>query len=96
MTMEEKKELQNLIEKKWNWLKKLIGKNIIDFFQMRDQREEVESQLEDEEEIELLLEEANAYGLRLEVEQWAIQELKEDPELSRLEAYVLAYNEWIK
>ena len=63
---------------------------------MRDQREEEESQLEDEEEIELLLEEANAYGLRLEVEQWAIQELKEDPELSRLEAYVLAYNEWIK
>ena len=96
MTMEEKKELQNLIEKKWNWLKKLIGKNIIDFFQMRDQREEVESQLEDEEEIELLLEEANAYGLRGEVEQWAIQELKEDPDLSRLEAYVLAYNEWIK
>ena len=96
MTMEEKNELQNLIEKKWNWLKKHIGKNIIEFFQMRDQKEEVESQLEDEEEIELLLEEANAYGLRLEVEQWAIQELKEDPDLSRLEAYVMAYNEWIK
>ena len=63
---------------------------------MRDQREEVESQLEDEEEIELILEEANAYGLRLEVEQWAMQELKEDYDLSRLEAYVRAYNEWIK
>ena len=63
---------------------------------MKDQREEEERNLEDEEQIELLLEEANAYGLRLEVEQWAMQELKEDPDLSRLEAYVIAYNEWIK
>ena len=63
---------------------------------MRDQREEEERNLEDEEQIELILEEANAYGLRIEVEQWAIQELKEDPDLSRLEAYVIAYNEWIK
>ena len=63
---------------------------------MKDQREEEENQLEDEENIELLLEEANAYGLRLEVEQWAMQLLKEDPDLSRLEAYVRAYNEWVK
>ena len=65
--MEEKNELRNLIDKKWNWLKTHIGSNIIKFFQMRDQREEVESQLEDEEDIELLLEEANAFGLRWEV-----------------------------
>jgi len=63
---------------------------------MRDQNEEEESQLEDEEDIELILEEANAFGLRIEVEQWAIQLLKEDPTLLRLEAYVMAYNEWIK
>ena len=63
---------------------------------MKDQREEEESLLNDEEDIELLLEEANAYGLRIEVEQWAIQLLKEDPDLSRLEAYVRAYNEWIE
>ena len=63
---------------------------------MRDQREEEENLLEDEEQIDVLLEEANAYGLRIEVEQWAMQELKEDPDLSRLEAYVIAYNEWIK
>ena len=63
---------------------------------MRDQREEEERNLEDEEHIEIILEEANGYGLRIEVEQWAIQLLKEDPDLSRLEAYVLAYNEWIK
>ena len=63
---------------------------------MRDQREEEERNLEDEETIELILEEANNYGLRIEVEQWAIQLLKENSELSRLEAYVRAYNEWIK
>ena len=63
---------------------------------MKDQREEEENLLNDEEDIELLLEEANNYGLRIEVEQWAIQLLKEDSDLSRLEAYVQAYNEWVK
>ena len=63
---------------------------------MKDQREEEENLLNDEENIELLLEEANAYGLRIEIEQWAMQLLKENPDLSRLEAYVQAYNEWIK
>ena len=63
---------------------------------MKSQREEEESLLNDEEDIELLLEETNAYGLRIEVEQWAMQLLKEDPDLSRLEAYVRAYNEWIE
>jgi len=63
---------------------------------MKDQKRKAESEIEDDDQIELLLLEANAYGLRGEVEQWAIQELKEDPDLSRLEAYVLAYNEWIK
>ena len=63
---------------------------------MKYQREEEERNLEDEETIELLLEEANNYGLRIEVELWAMQLLKEDMDLSRLEAYVLSYNEWIK
>ena len=63
---------------------------------MRDQKEEEERNLENEEQIELLLEEANAYGLRLEVEQWAIQLLKEDSDLPRIDAYVRAYNEWIR
>ena len=63
---------------------------------MRDQREEEERNLEDEETIELILEEANNYGLRIEVEQWAMQLLKEDPDLPRIDAYVKAYNEWIK
>ena len=96
MQMEEKNESLKIVKKRWNWLRKNIGQNIIDFFQMKDQKEEEENLLNNEEDIELLLEEANAFGLRLEVEQWAIQLLKEDPDLPRLEAYVQAYNEWIK
>ena len=94
--MEEKSESLKIVKKRWNWLRKNIGQSIIDFFQMRDQREEEERNLEDEEHIEIILEEANGYGLRIEVEQWAMQLLKEDHDLSRLEAYVQAYNEWIK
>ena len=96
MQMEEKNESLKIVKKRWNWLRKIIGWNIINFFQMKDQKEEGENLLNDEEDIELLLEEANAFGLRIEVEQWAIQLLKEDPDLPRLEAYVQAYNEWIK
>ena len=63
---------------------------------MTDQREEEESQLEDEEEIQLLIEEANAFGLRWEVDSFAKKFMDEDPMLPKLEAYVMAYNEWIK
>ena len=40
MKMEEKSESLKIIKKRWNWLRKNIGMSIIDFFQMRDQREE--------------------------------------------------------
>ena len=63
---------------------------------MRDQREEEESLLEDEEDIELLLEEANAFGLRWEVDNTAKEKIRQNPEVSRLEAYVQSYNESIK
>ena len=63
---------------------------------MRDQREEEERNLEDEEDIELLLEEANAFGLRWEVDNTAKEKIKQNPRVSRLEAYVQSYNEWIK
>jgi hypothetical protein len=94
--MEENNESLKIVKKRWNWLRKNIGQNIIDFFQMKDQREEEENQLNDEEDIELLLEEANAFGLRWEVDSFAKQFMDEDPMLPRLEAYVRAYNEWIK
>ena len=63
---------------------------------MRDQREEVESQLKDEEDIELLLEEANGWGLRWEVDNTAKEKIEQNPGVSKLEAYVQAYNKWIK
>ena len=96
MKMEEKNESLKIIEERWNWLRKNIGKNIIDFFQMKDQKEEEENLLNDEEDIELLLEEANAFGLRWEIDNTARQIMEQDPMLPKLEAYVRAYNEWIK
>ena len=63
---------------------------------MRDQKEEVENQLEDEEDIELLLEEAKRWGLRWEVDITAKKIIEQNPVLPKLEAYVQAYNEWIK
>ena len=63
---------------------------------MKDQREEEENLLNDEEDIELLLEEANNYGLRIEVDITAKQIMQQNPILPKLEAYVQAYNEWIK
>ena len=63
---------------------------------MKDQKEEEENQLNDEEDIELLLEEANAFGLRWEIDSTAKQMMEQNPNLPKLEAYVQAYNEWIK
>ena len=63
---------------------------------MKYQREEEENLLNDEEDIELLLEEANAFGLRWEIDSTAKQMMEQNPMLPKLEAYVQAYNEWIK
>jgi hypothetical protein len=49
-----------------------------------------------EEEIEELLHEAAAYGLRLEVMETAKQILDENPNMSKVNAYSLAYKEWVK
>ena len=63
---------------------------------MKDKREEEENLLNDEEDIELLLEEANAFGLKWEIDSTAKQMMEQNPMLPKLEAYVQAYNEWIK
>ena len=93
--MEEKKEQLRLTKSRWKLLKKHTGQNIINSFQKINQKKE-----EDEEQIELILEEANAYGLRQEVKEWAEKELKKASSkgiwLSKLDAYVNAYHEWIK
>jgi len=46
--------------------------------------------------IQEILEEANAHGLRREVEEWAEKFRAEDLLLTDLECYQLAYDEWIK
>ena len=89
--MEEKKEQLRLTKLRWKLLRERIGKNIINSFQKTNLKKE-----EDEEQIELILEEANAYGLRQEVKMWAEKELEKDNTLSKLDAYVIAYHEWIK
>ena len=93
--MEEKKEQLRLTKIRSKIQKKYIGMNIIDSFQKINQKNE-----EDEEQIELILEEANAYGLRQEVKEWAEKELKKASSkgiwLSKIDAYVNAYHEWIK
>ena len=48
------------------------------------------------EEIEEILMEASAYGLRTEVMDWARKEMKENPKMRRVDAYHQAFNEWVK
>jgi hypothetical protein len=50
--------------------------------------------LEEQMDIELILKEASAYGLQIEVDETAHKFLEEG--CSPIEAYQHAYNEWIK
>ena len=97
--MEEKNEQLRLIKLRWKLLRERIGKNIINSFQKINLRNEAvkrKLQMSEEEQIEEILEEANAYNLREEVKIWAEKELEKDNTLSKLDAYVIAYHEWIK
>jgi len=46
--------------------------------------------------IEAILEESQIYNLRIEVHETAKKLLTQMPELTLLEAYKIAYEEWIK
>lgn len=50
----------------------------------------------DSEHIEELLYEAHAYGMRDEVMDWARKEMDENPRMKRVDAYELAFREWVK
>jgi len=89
--MEEKKEQLRLTKSRWKLLREHIGRNIINSFQQTDQKN-----AEDEEQIEEILEEANAYNLRKEVKDYANQILQDDGILiSRIDAYLMAYQDII-
>jgi len=100
--MAEKKEQLRLTKSRWKLLRERIGRNIINTFQKINLRNEEEnlSHMSEEEQIEEILEEANAYSLREEVKHTAERFLKESSLkgiwLSKIDAYVRAYKEWIK
>lgn len=55
-----------------------------------------EIRFDDQTQIDLILEEANAFGLRQEVIQTATKFMNTDPKLNKLDAYFMSYSEWIK
>ena len=95
-----KKEQLKLTKARLKALNERIGKNIINSFQNINLRNEAvgkKLQMSEAEQIEEILEEANAYNLKWEVMDTATRLLKENKtDLSELSAYVMAYNEWIK
>jgi hypothetical protein len=49
-----------------------------------------------EEQIEEILIEASAYGLRFEVMDWARKEMEQNPKMDKVVAYQIAFSEWVK
>ena len=49
-----------------------------------------------EEQIERILIEASAYGLRWEVEEFARKEMEKNPNMDKVHAYQTAFDDWVK
>ena len=99
MKMEEKKEQLRLTKSRWKLLREHIGKNIINTIQkigLRNEAVERKLQMSEEEQIEEILEEANAYNLRNEVKEEAEKIFNENDMFSRVDAYVSAYHQIIE
>ena len=108
--MEEKSEQLKLTKSRLKVLRRSTGQSIIDFFQGTNLNDEEENRTDnylystesfetlsdDEFQIEQILMEAGAYGLRSEVDHYARRLLKKNPLSSRVDAYVKAYHEIIK
>ena len=98
--MAEKKEQLKLTKSRWKLLRERIGKNIIKSFQTTYPKNVVDPkprEMSEAEQIEEILQEANAYGLKYEVMETATKILKDEgDDISELSAYVIAYHEWIK
>ena len=107
--MAEKKEQLRLTKLRSKIQKNYIGMNTIDYFQKIYLKKEEENQKnkynystesfeilnDDEFQIEQILMEAGAYGLRNEVKETAEKIFKENNMFSRLDAYVSAYQQII-
>lgn len=52
--------------------------------------------LEEQIHIEEILAEANAWGLKREVQSWANKLMEESPEMALVDAYAIAFDEWVK
>ena len=108
--MEEKSEQLRLTKSRLKALRRSTGQSIIDFFKGANPRDEEGSRIDDywysgetfemmsddEFQIEQILMEAGAYGLRSEVDHYAKRLLEKNPLSSRVDAYVKAYHELIK
>ena len=108
--MEEKSEQLKLTKSRLKVLRRSTGQSIIDFFQGTDLNDEEENRIDDyyystesfetlsddEFQIEQILMEAGAYGLRSEVDHYARRLLEKNPLSSKVDAYVKAYHEIIK
>jgi hypothetical protein len=108
--MEERSEQLKLTKSRLKVLRRSTGQSIIDFFQGTNPNDEVGSRIDDywynsesiedlsddEFQIEQILMEAGAYGLRSEVDHYAKRLLERNPLSSRVDAYVKAYHEIIK
>ena len=107
--MEEKSEQLKLTKSRLKVLRRSTGQRIIDFFQGTDQKNEEENRIDyyyystesfeilsdDDFQIEQILMEAGAYGLRNEVKEAAEKILRENDMFSKLDAYVSAYHQVI-
>jgi len=100
MKMAEKKEQLRLTKSRWKLLRERIGKNIINSFQKINLRNEAvkrKKEMSEQQQIDEILLEANAYGLKWEVMETATKILKDEGDaISELSAYVIAYGKWIK
>ncbi len=108
--MEEKSEQLKLTKSRLKALRRSTGQSIIDFFQGTNLNDEEENRVDnyyystesfemlsdDDFQIEQILMEAGAYGLRNEVNHYAKRLLEKNPLSSRVDAYVKAYHEIIK
>ena len=75
----------------------MIGSTVILNLLLQNEMGKTKTMIDkDFEQIALILEEAERFGLRWEVEQTAIKEIKENPDIDPVQAYENAYGDWIK